>query len=185
MIDAEPCPLYFHFVPMRLCHVRLLRTWRYPSPYDVYNPAAAGESEAELAATFLNPSYHYYAVIDGREGLIAYRCFGADARVPGGDYAADALDMGGALRPDLTGRRLGPPLLRAAMDFARERFAPRAFRVTIAAWNFRARRACARVGYAHHSTFCGPRGVPFIIMGRPAAESAADVGAAETLLIHS
>jgi ribosomal-protein-alanine N-acetyltransferase len=47
--------------------------------------------------------------------------------VPGGTYGADALDTGGGLRPDLTGRGLGREALEVGLAFGRSRFAPRAF----------------------------------------------------------
>ena len=148
---------------MTMAYARMLLLWQYEPPYDFYNADPATD-DAEIATSFLAPEYHYYAVLDGQQALIAYRCFGADARVPGGDYSADALDMGGGLRPDLTGRGIGPQLMRASMDFAQATFAPQAFRVTVAAWNTRAKRACLKVGYQPVSTFHNPRGVPFVIL---------------------
>ncbi len=159
------------FVPMTAEYARAVLAWRYEPPYDLYN-ADPGDAEEDLRGTLLNPDYRYHAVLDGRGDLVAFRCFGEDARVPGGDYSADALDMGGGLRPDLTGQGLGPPLLRAAMDFARLHFAPRAFRATVAAWNLRAQRACARAGYRPVSTFQTPQGREFVIMVCPAGEKA-------------
>jgi len=53
-------------------------------------------------------SLHYVAVLDARDEMIAFRCFGPEARVLGGAYFEDALDMGGGLRPDLTGPRPWP-----------------------------------------------------------------------------
>jgi [ribosomal protein S18]-alanine N-acetyltransferase len=162
-------PSTFAFVPMTAAYARALLAWHYDPPYDVYN-ADPDMAEADIAESFLNPAYHYYAVLDAQGVLIAYRCFGEDARVPGGDYSADALDMGGGLRPDLTGRRLGPQIMRAAMTFARAHFAPRAFRTTVAAWNTRAQRACSKVGYQPLAAFHTPQGAPYVIMLRDAIE---------------
>jgi RimJ/RimL family protein N-acetyltransferase len=87
--------------------------------------------------------------------------------VPGGDYSADALDMGGGLRPDLTGHGLGPQVMRAAMDFARVKFSPCAFRATVAEFNLRAQRACEKVGYVLTQHFVATHnGVPFVILIR-------------------
>ncbi len=150
----------FHFVPMTAAYARAILAWRYDAPYDFYN-ADPASVEANIADVFLNPAYRYYAVLDAQGTLIAYRCFGDDARVLGGDYAADALDMGGGLRPDLTGRGLGPHVMLAAIAFARLHFAPRAFRTTVAAWNTRAMRACIKAGYQTTTTFHSPAGFAF------------------------
>ena len=165
----DPLPTTFKFVPMTAVYARVIGAWQYEPPYDFYN-ADPDSDDDELADTFLNPTYHYYALLDEGGALVAFRCFGEDARVPGGDYSADALDMGGGLRPDLTGRGLGSQVMRAAMAFARTTFAPRAFRTTVAAWNTRALRACMKVGYQRSNTFHSPRGVPFVILLRDALE---------------
>lgn len=145
-------------------NARAALSWRYEPPYDFYNHDPAKVDEL-IDNGFLNPDYHYYAVLDEQNTLIAFRCFGEDAQVPGGDYSTDALDMGGGLRPDLTGHGLGPQVMRTAMEFARPLFAPRAFRVTVAAFNQRARRACEKIGYRSAQEFVATHnGVPFVVL---------------------
>jgi [ribosomal protein S18]-alanine N-acetyltransferase len=163
----------FRLVAMTDADARAVAAWQYPPPYDGYT---IGADEAdEFVAMCLDPAFHYYAVLDAADNLVAFRCFGADAQVPGGDYAADALDMGGGLRPDLTGRGLGPQVMRAALDFARQTFAPTHFRATVAAWNVRAQRACHTVGYRQVSAFETADGRPFVILMRPAHPALDDV----------
>ncbi len=143
-------------------------SWRYEPPYDFYNHDPSKRDEV-IANSFLDPAYHYYAVLDEQEALIAFYCFGEDAQVPGGDYRVDALDIGGGLRPDLTGYGLGPKIMSAAMEFARSRFAPRAFRVTIAEFNLRARRAWEKIGFISVQEFVAPHSrIPFVVMLRDA-----------------
>jgi len=143
-------------------------SWRYEPPYDFYNHDPA-QLDNLIRNSFLNPAYLYFSVFDENNSLIAFRCFGEDARVPGGDYSLDALDMGGGLRPDLTGHGLGPQIIRAAMDFARAEFFPRAFRATIAEFNLRAQRACEKVGYVSAQRFIATHNsIPFVIMIRSA-----------------
>lgn len=165
-LSPSSLPAY-RFVPMTEAYAREILAWQYEPPYDFYN-ATPDLDEAPIVATLLNPSYHYYAVLDVHDALIAYRCFGEDARVPNGDYRADALDMGGGLRPDLTGQGLGPQIMLAAIAFAHAMFAPRAFRTTVAAWNTRAIRACIKAGYQPMSTFQNPRNEMFVILLRDA-----------------
>jgi ribosomal-protein-alanine N-acetyltransferase len=147
---------------------RMVVGWRYEPPYDFYNLDPT-RLDTLIRESFLNSAYHYFSVFDEQDTLIAYRCFGEDARVPGGDYSADALDMGGGLRPDLTGRGLGPRVMRAAMDFARVEFSPRAFRATVAGFNLRAQRACEKVGYVLTQRFLASHSdLPFVILMRSA-----------------
>ena len=161
-------PTSFKFKPMTEDCARAALIWRYEPPYDFYNHDPA-QLETLIQECYLNPAYHYFAVFDEEDSLIAFRCFGEDARVPGGDYSADALDMGGGLRPDLTGHGLGPQIIRAAMDFARAEFSPRAFRATVAEFNLRAQRACEKVGYVPIQRFIATHsGVSFVIFIRNA-----------------
>jgi [ribosomal protein S18]-alanine N-acetyltransferase len=157
----------FKFEPMTEACARAVLSWRYEPPYDFYNQDLA-QLDVLLFKSYLNPAYHYFSVFDEQDSLIAFRCLGEDAQVPGGDYSADALDMGGGLRPDLTGHGLGPQVMRAAMDFARAEFSPKAFRTTVAEFNLRAQRACQKVGYVPVQRFFATHsGVPFVIFFQP------------------
>jgi RimJ/RimL family protein N-acetyltransferase len=133
-------PLLFR--PLGEADARAIVAWHYDGPYAVYNQPADGE------AGLLDPQYRYHAVESPAGELFGFCCFGADARVPGGTYQdRDALDIGGGLRPDLTGRGLGIASFRAILDVARERFDAGTFRVTVAAFNQRAIRMCQWAGF--------------------------------------
>ncbi len=69
--------------------------------------------------------------------LIGFRSFGPDGQVPGWEYDDSALDTGGGLRPELTGKSLGRAVISAGLVFGRDRFAPAAFRVTVASFKVR------------------------------------------------
>lgn len=66
-------------------------------PYALYNHDPA-RVEDDVRA-FLDPANAYYSAVDAAGGLVAFRCFGPDAQVAGGDYSADALDTGGVYAP--------------------------------------------------------------------------------------
>lgn len=138
----------FEYRPMDEATTRAISLWRYDPPYNMYN---AVDIEASTGR-YLEPDYHYYSVWQ-RDELIAFRCFGEDARVSGGDYAAEALDMGGGLRPDLTGQGMGASIMRSAFDFALVNFEPNAFRCTVAGFNLRAQKVCLKVGYQEMEQF--------------------------------
>jgi len=128
-----------------------IHAWRYEPPYDAYN-ADPGGADAFVEA-FLDPRYAYHTVTDARGDLVGYCCFGLDARVPGGDYSADALDVGLGMRPDLTGQGCGSCFLTAVLGFARQAFAPLAFRLTLAVFNQRALKVYERAGFRVVQTF--------------------------------
>jgi RimJ/RimL family protein N-acetyltransferase len=130
---------------------REILTWRYEPPYDIYN-ANADKAEPFVQA-LLDPAYAYHTIADEHGDLVGYCCFGADARVPGGDYDADALDIGLGMRPDLTGQGHGLAFFETIADFARRTFAPRALRVTVATFNQRAIRVYEKAGFERKQAF--------------------------------
>ena len=140
------------FLRMDEVSARAISEWRYDEPYDVYNPGS--DSGEEMVQALLSPEYAYYAMTDARGDLVGYCCFGPDGRVPGGEYEADALDVGMGMRPDLTGQGRGLTYVNAVLGFARCTFAPTAFRVTVAEFNKRALRMCKRAGFRPVQGFC-------------------------------
>jgi [ribosomal protein S18]-alanine N-acetyltransferase len=141
-------------------------TWRYAAPYDCYNMTGADP------AFFADPASGFFALID--EGtLIGFRSFGADGQVPGGGYDTSALDTGGGLHPELTGKGLGRNAITTGLDFGRRQFAPAAFRVTIGTFNARAQRVVISLGFRSISRFqASTDGRSYEILIRP--ETAAD-----------
>lgn len=145
---------------------RAIVAWRYDAPYSFYNSAP------EDLDNLLRPEYAYHAGRTEQDELIGFACFGPDARVRGGDYADDnsVLDIGGGLRPDLTGKGLGLDLLESVLEFARGEFPARAFRTTIASFNQRAIRVCQKAGFVREQTFVVQREggeVEFVVMTTP------------------
>jgi len=140
--------------------------WRYPPPYDVYN---LDEDPATLVAIFSDPASGYFQLRAG-DALVGCCCYGAEGRVRGGDYSAPALDVGIAIRPDLTGRGMGRRYMGAVLAFAEERFQPPALRLTVAAFNARARRLYTGLGFRSAQRFSSPASSrEYIVMLRPPA----------------
>lgn len=136
-------------------------TWRYPPPYERYGLAGPDP------AYFTDPANGFVALV-GAEGLVGYRSFGTDGRVPGGTYDEAALDTGGGLRPSLTGRGLGRAALATGLAYGRERFRPPAFRVTVAADNARALRVVGVSGFVRVARFAATTdGREYEILVRP------------------
>ena len=140
--------------------------WRYPEPYATY------DGDPSSVAGLLDPRYNYHVVTDPEGELVGYFCFGADATVPAGRrlglYDEGALDVGLGMRPDLTGRGLGPEFVRAGLRFARQVFSPPAFRLTVAAFNRRAIKVYEAAGFEAVRSF-GDRGNEWLLMKRPAS----------------
>jgi len=135
-----------HIAPLTLEHAEDISTWRYQAPYDIYDMAEVSPE------ALLEPDAGYHAVLAG-DRLIGFRSFGRDGRVPGWEYDDSALDTGGGLRPELTGQGLGRAAIAAGLAFGRARFAPAAFRVTVASFNLRALRTVESLGFQRAATF--------------------------------
>jgi RimJ/RimL family protein N-acetyltransferase len=133
-------------VAMTWAYAAEIATWRYPPPYDCYDMTDADP------AFLVSPESGYFALTDDT-GLIGFRSFGADGRVPGGEYDDSALDTGGGLRPELTGKGIGREAIRTGLEFGQQLFRPRAFRVTVASFNLRAQRVIAALGFHLTGTF--------------------------------
>jgi ribosomal-protein-alanine N-acetyltransferase len=95
-----------------------------------------------------------------------------DAAARGGDYVAvddelrtligffhykrphgATLDIGLGLRPDMTGRGLGRSFVEAGLEYARRRFAPVEFTLSVADFNRRAITVYERAGFAPSRLF--------------------------------
>jgi RimJ/RimL family protein N-acetyltransferase len=139
------------FTPMDKAAAQTIVGWRYPAPYDIYNMDF--EELDEVVEFFVDPENSYYSISDATGELVAFCCFGHDAQVPGADYSADALDIGLGVRPDLTGQGRGAVFTAAVVDFAQRTFTPTSLRVTIAAFNLRARMAWEKVDFQLTQTF--------------------------------
>lgn len=132
--------------PLTRDHAVDICSWRYSAPYDCYDMTHADPDE------LLRPELGFHAVLAGGR-LVGFRSFGPDGRVPGWHYDDQALDTGGGLRPQLVGRGLGREAISAGLAFGRARFAPPAFRVTVATFNVRALRTVQALGFERVGRF--------------------------------
>ncbi|MCB0190198.1 MAG: GNAT family N-acetyltransferase [Caldilineaceae bacterium] len=150
------------FRPITAEDVRQFFGWRYDPPSDLYTYDE--DPSTDDLAYYLDPRHHFYMVVDDTGALMALCSFGEDGRVPGHDYSSDALDIGFALRPDLTGQGRGTEYVRCVIDFASATFVPKALRVTIAAFNQRAQKVWQKLGFVEISRFGRTSdGMPFIV----------------------
>jgi [ribosomal protein S18]-alanine N-acetyltransferase len=107
-----------------------IATWVYGPPYAFYDRAAGGDVE--------NPE-RFYAAHDESGELVGFYYF---------EEQQSALDYGLGLRPNLTGRGLGLEFVEAGLAFARNCFRPDRIKLSVAAFNDRARMVYERAGFA-------------------------------------
>ena len=116
---------------------RRISGWRYAPPCDFYDSTADPADLAEL----LDPERRrdvYFSALDGENRLVGFSQFG---------QTDEAVDVGLGLRPDLTGSGLGAGFVLAGLQFARERFSPRRFTLSVTTFNGRAIRVYERAGF--------------------------------------
>lgn len=135
--------------------------WKYPPPYAIYNMSADKETLAEMTGG------RFYAVFRDQE-MVGYFCFGRSARVPWaakeGYYSQEYIDIGLAMRPDLTGRGSGLEFFTCGLEYAGVLFPGMPIRLTVAAFNQRARKVYQRAGFIETDEFSVPGGQDFLIM---------------------
>ena len=122
-------------------------TWAYPAPYDRYDLTGSAPED------FHDPAHGYLALVDDAGVLVGYRCFGPEGQVPGGVYVGDALDTGGGLRPELTGRGLGRAAIALGLEYGWRVLDAPALRVTVWSRNVRALRVVRSLGFTTEATF--------------------------------
>jgi ribosomal-protein-alanine N-acetyltransferase len=152
----------FRFSQLSQADAEVIAEWRYPEPFSFYNWTADPDDLREL----LDPSLRgeaYWAVKDEAGDLVGHFSFKPkDER---------AIEIGLGLRPDLTGRGLGASFLAAGLNFARDRFAPEWFVLSVATFNERAIKVYERAGFARvrvYMHFTAGREWEFLEMSRPA-----------------
>lgn len=135
--------------------------WHYDPPYDFYDAGADHRDLAELLDPALRGN-RYFSARDAAGVLIGFFGFG---------QRGDVVGVGVGLRPDLTGRGLGQSFLDAGLEYAREQFGPRRFRLSVASFNERAIKVYERAGFIVTRTFVHETNgdsFPFVEMERPA-----------------
>ncbi|MDY6901104.1 MAG: GNAT family protein, partial [Cyanobacteriota bacterium] len=92
-------------------------------------------------------------ILNNSNQLVAYCCFGTEARVKDGNYDIEALDIGFGLNPDLTRKGITFRIINAVYDFAKNHFSTNLFRVTVAEFNQQAIRLYEKAGFKQVEKF--------------------------------
>ncbi len=143
--------MIFTLCPITENDAHAISTWRYDSPYSIYNISS------DAANVLRDPLHNYHTVRDEHQSLVGYFGFGMDARVRAGVdlglYPEDSLDVGLGMRPDLTEQGLGGRFVQAGLDFAEAEYSPDRFRLAVAAFNKRAIQVYENCGFKVQTTF--------------------------------
>jgi [ribosomal protein S18]-alanine N-acetyltransferase len=130
-------PVQLHIAPMSHVDAIAISDWHYPPPYSFYDWSADNE-DAALLLDAKRREGRFFSALDENGELAGYFEF---------QVKGDDLIVGLGLRPDLTGGGFGREFVEAGLAFARERFGPERFRLSVAAFNERAIKVYKRVGF--------------------------------------
>ena len=134
------------FRPLCWRDVLAVSRWRYPPPYGSYNLGLIPLVTTWLLQQILGLAgvTIYYAVVGDGGGLVGiFSYFAHDGTV----------EVGLAMRPDLTGQGGGLAFMRAGLAYAEREFAPARFRLTVATSNRRAITVYERAGFRPVRTY--------------------------------
>lgn len=142
----------YKVVPLNEDQAWDIMSWRYPVPYDFYDPPI-DEFAALYVQTFIKPELLFHAVLDPDSEMIGFCSFGIDGQVPGGDYSQPSLDIGLGMKPQFTGRGLGFSFFNAILYYAQKSLGASQFRLTVANFNQRALCLYRKFGFQATSEF--------------------------------
>lgn len=146
----------YRIEPIKEEHARDILAWRYPPPYDFYDPPADPRTEYYVRE-FLNPGLQFHAVLDAGDKFIGFCSYGRDGQVPGGHYPDGALDIGLGMKPEYTGQGRGQVFFESIVAFAGHTLGAERFRVTVANFNRRAVSLYMKSGFEWVDSFQDPR----------------------------
>jgi [ribosomal protein S18]-alanine N-acetyltransferase len=151
----------YHFSQMTDEDACEISRWHYEPPYDFYD-ATSDQGDLEELLDAERRQGVYFSAFDEEGSLVGFFQF---------ESKDETVDVGLGLRPDFTGRGLGVEYVLAGLEFARERFSPERFTLSVTTFNERAIRVYERAGfvrgtvYTHHTNGAD---WPFLAMAREA-----------------
>ena len=125
-------------------YANAIANWHYEGVYVFYDMDQDTEDLAELLDPRSWPD-KYYAVVNECEELIGFFSFYQEE--------TGAVTVGLGLRPDHTGKGLGQAFVEAGLEFAREKYNPTMFCLSVATFNQRAIRVYERAGFQAGQVF--------------------------------
>lgn len=135
--------MQFRFRALTESDAQAIANWHYEGEYAFYDMDQDLEDLAELMDP-QNWAEKYCGVFDENTELVGFFCF---------EPEGEALEIGLGLRPDLTGKGWGESFVGAGLAYAKEKFAPRIFRLSVAVFNQRAIRVYEKAGFKPDGVF--------------------------------
>jgi [ribosomal protein S18]-alanine N-acetyltransferase len=127
----------FELKPMDQTEALEIADWQYAPPYSFYD-WRADQDDAALLLGEETRKGRFFSARDEEDSLVGFFEF---------QTKGDEVIVGLGLRPDLTGRGLGHEFMETGLAFARERFRPARFRLSVASFNERAIKVYERTGF--------------------------------------
>ncbi|WP_273327282.1 GNAT family N-acetyltransferase [Vallitalea guaymasensis] len=142
----------YYVYDMNRKYAELISNWTYEQPYNIYSGDGSNEYMDELLVG------SYYTVLNEKDDIIGFYCFGKAAQVPAGnEYGAyektNFLDVGLGIRPDLCGKGIGYDFMVKQLEYAQSKLTSENFRLTVADFNKRAIKLYEKLGFVKTMTF--------------------------------
>ena len=130
----------FNFRPLQWHDVEAIITWRYTGSYARYNRTVRDlRPYVKFRWLYRLSGYECFAVEDEQRFLVGFFTFSKRAHL--------TVEIGLALRPDLTGRGFGLTFVEAGLTFGKQRYGLKRFLLTVADFNKRAMKVYTRAGF--------------------------------------
>jgi ribosomal-protein-alanine N-acetyltransferase len=120
-----------------------IANWHYEGIYAFYDMDQDIEDLEELQNS-RNWVDKYFGVVNESNELIGFFCF---------EQENGGVIIGLGLRPDLTGIGLGEEFVEAGLKFAKKKYSPNHFSLSVALFNQRAIRVYEKVGFKSDGVF--------------------------------
>ena len=135
-------------MPMTIDHAAQISNWTYENEYSIYSFQQNNDTIKELM------NGDYYICLDLNDNLVGYFCVGKSAQIPTDEkdtYILEMLDIGLGMIPALCGKGEGYSFMKSGLDFAKNKFNTKQFRLTVATFNIRAIRVYEKIGFRSSS----------------------------------
>jgi len=145
----------YKITPLTRVDALEILNWRYPFPYDFYDPPFV-EDTIVFAEHLLKNELHFHGIWDDADSFVGFCSYGRDGQVIGGDYSEPGLDIGLGMKPELIDQGRGNYFFESILSFAILHFESKLIRLTVANFNHRALFLYQKFGFILKQQFIDP-----------------------------